>query len=123
MEKQTRNVSSSRYLCAGYAEPLQAADMSSTAVLLVLLTRLCFEANSLDQLNTQLTVMSKKHGQLKEAVVRMVDEAMKFLPDLKAKKDAGEYKKGTDRWLELVNTLRDITEGKVSYVFHSAACT
>ena len=89
--------------------------MSSTATLLVLLARLSYEANSLDLLNTQLTIMSKKHGQLKEAVVRMVDEAMKWLPDVKAKKDAGEYKKGTDRWLELLNTLRDITEGKVSY--------
>jgi 26S proteasome regulatory subunit N5 len=58
--------------------------------------------------------MSKKHGQLKEAVVRMVDESMTWLPELKEKKDKGEYKGGKDRWLELLNTLRDITEGKVS---------
>ena len=88
--------------------------MSSTATLLVLLARLCYQAQSFDVLNTQLNVMSKKHGQLKEAVVRMVDEAMKWLPELKARKEAGEYKKGTDRWSELLNTLRDITEGKVS---------
>ncbi|ORX40142.1 PCI domain-domain-containing protein [Kockovaella imperatae] len=97
LEKQTRN----------------AADMSSTATLLVLIARLSYQAGSLDTLNTQLTVMSKKHGQLKEAVVRMVDEAMKWLPELKAKKDAGEYKAGKDRWLELLDTLRDITEGKI----------
>ncbi|RSH89355.1 hypothetical protein EHS25_002467 [Saitozyma podzolica] len=97
LEKQTRN----------------AADMSSTATLLSLLARLCWEGSDLDLLNAQLVAMSKKHGQLKEAVVRMVDEAMTYLPDLRKKKDAGEYKSGKDRWLELVKTLRDITEGKI----------
>jgi len=88
--------------------------MTSTSNLLTLLARLCYQANDHDQLLTQLTVMSKKHGQLKEAVVRMVDESMTWLPELKEKKDKGEYKGGKDRWLELLNTLRDITEGKVS---------
>jgi 26S proteasome regulatory subunit N5 len=92
----------------------QAADMSSTSTLLVLLARLLWEAKSYDDLNAQLTVMSKKHGQLKEAVVRMVDEAMTWLPELKQRKESGEFKGGKDRWLELVKTLRDITEGKVS---------
>jgi 26S proteasome regulatory subunit N5 len=87
--------------------------MTSTAALLVLLARLLWEAQAFDDLNTQLTVMSKKHGQLKEAVVRMVDEAMTWLPELKKRKDAGEFKGRKDRWLELVQTLRDITEGKV----------
>ncbi|KAK4684341.1 26S proteasome regulatory subunit N5, partial [Tremellales sp. Uapishka_1] len=96
LEKQTRN----------------AADMTSTSTLLVLLARLCYEQSDFDTLNTQLTLLSKKHGQLKEAVVRMVDEAMTWLPDLKAKKDRGEFK-NKDRWLELVTTLRDITEGKI----------
>lgn len=90
--------------------------MSSTSVLLVLLARLLWEAKSFTELNEQLTTMSKKHGQLKEAVVRMVDEAITWLPELKQRKDAGEYKNGTDRWLELLNTLRDITEGKVSFL-------
>lgn len=87
--------------------------MSSTSALLVLLARLVWEQRDLELLNTQLTLLSKKHGQLKEAVVRMVDEAMTFLPELKKKKDEGEYMTGKDRWLELVQTLRDITEGKV----------
>lgn len=87
--------------------------MSSTSTLLVLLVRLLWQQRDLDLLNSQLTLMSKKHGQLKEAVVRMVDEAMTFLPELKKQKDAGEFGGGKDRWLELVQTLRDITEGKV----------
>lgn len=87
--------------------------MSSTSTLLTLITRLCYQAQDLDALNTQLTLMSKKHGQLKEAVVRMVDESMAWLPELKERKDKDEFKGGKDRWLELLNTLRDITEGKV----------
>ncbi len=87
--------------------------MSSTSTLLVLLVHLLWQQRDLDLLNSQLTLMSKKHGQLKEAVVRMVDEAMTFLPELKKQKDAGEFGGGKDRWLELVQTLRDITEGKV----------
>ncbi len=87
--------------------------MSSTSTLLVLLVRLLWQQRDLDLLNSQLTLMSKKHGQLKEAVVRMVDEAMTFLPELKKQKDAGEFGGGKDRWLELVQTLRAITEGKV----------
>ncbi|ODN77543.1 hypothetical protein L202_04715 [Cryptococcus amylolentus CBS 6039] len=99
LEKQTRN----------------AADMSSTSTLLVLLARLCWSTQDLDTLNAQLTILAKKHGQIKEAVVRMVDEAIKWLPELRARKDKGDYngKDKVDRWLELVKTLRDITEGKI----------
>jgi 26S proteasome regulatory subunit N5 len=89
--------------------------MTSTSTLLTLITRLAYEQSAYDTLNQQLVIMSKKHGQLKEAVTRMVDEAMKWLPVLKAKKEQGEFKKDAkDRWFELLTTLRDITEGKVS---------
>jgi len=97
--------------------------MPSTAALLTLLVRLCWEANDLDALNTQLTLMSKKHGQLKEAVVRMVDEAIPWLADLKKKKEAGAYKGGKDRWLELLTTIRDITEGKIYLELQRARLT
>jgi 26S proteasome regulatory subunit N5 len=91
--------------------------MASTSTLLVLVTRLCWEQRNLDLLNSTLTVMSKKHGQLKEAVVRMVDEAMKWLPELRAAKDEGKYQGGKDEWLTLLTTLRDITDGKVGTPF------
>lgn len=124
LEKQTRNVSPSEYTCFDYLICMshgayrenKSADMTSTATLLVLVTRLCYEANSYDLLMQQLTTMSKKHGQLKEAVVRMVDEAMTWLPVLHGRKDKGEFKGGKDWWLELLTTLRDITEGKVCLV-------
>lgn len=96
--------------------------MPSTASLLTLLVHLCWEAGDLDALNTQLTLMSKKHGQLKEAVVRMVDEAMPYLDTLGERKKAGEFK-DKDRWLELLNTLRDITEGKIYLELQRARLT
>jgi 26S proteasome regulatory subunit N5 len=102
---------------------IQAADMTSTANLLTLITRLAYEQSSYETLTQQLVIMSKKHGQLKEAVTRMVDEAMKWLPELKAKKDRGEFKQGKDWWFELLTTLRDITEGKVSWEEHADPTT
>lgn len=97
--------------------------MPSTAALLTLLARLCWEAGDLDALNTQLTLMSKKHGQLKEAVVRMVDEATPWLDALKQKKEAGAYNGTQDRWLELLTTIRDITEGKIYLELQRARLT
>lgn len=97
LEKQTRN----------------AGDLQSTSTLLTLIPDLTYTlppSPSYDLLNSNLTLFSKKHGQLKEAVVRMVDKSMKLLDDLKSKGQAD----GKNRWLELINTLRDISEGKVS---------
>lgn len=102
---------------------IQASDMPSTAALLQLLVRLCWEQGDLDALNTQLHVMSKKHGQLKEAVVRMVDEATPWLAELKQKKEAGAYKGKEDEWLRLLTTIRDITEGKIYLELQRARLT
>lgn len=99
--------------------------MPSTAALLQQLVRLCWEARDLDALNAQLTLMSKKHGQIKEAVVRMVDDTIPWLADLKAQRDKGAYKApGTkDQWLELLTTIRDITEGKIYLELQRARLT
>lgn len=73
-------------------------------------------------LNSTLQTYSKKHGQLKEAVVRMVDQAMTYLPGLQAQQGAVA---GGDklRWLELLETLRDITEGKIYLELQRARLT
>jgi len=50
-----------------------------------------------------IVLLSKKHGQLKQAITRMTQEAMQCLeqtPDMKTK-------------LELIDTLRTVTDGKV----------
>ncbi|KAI5454930.1 proteasome regulatory particle subunit [Naganishia albida] len=106
LEKQTRN----------------AGDLQSTSALLTLIPALTYSlpsTPSYDLLNSNLTLFSKKHGQLKEAVVRMVEKSMALLDELKAK---GEVD-GKNRWLELINTLRDITEGKIYLELQRARLT
>lgn len=47
--------------------------------------------------------MSKKHGQLKQAITKMVQVVMGFLDDVPS----------MDAKLSLIDTLRTVTEGKV----------
>lgn len=54
-------------------------------------------------LNEQILLLSKKHGQLKQATTKMVQVAMSFInetPDAEKK-------------LSVIETLRTVTEGKV----------
>ncbi|KAF7303212.1 26S proteasome non-ATPase regulatory subunit 12 [Mycena kentingensis (nom. inval.)] len=90
LEKQTRN----------------AADLKSTTRLVKAVAEHCYQARNFDLLNTNVSVLSKKHGQLKAAVQALVEFVMTWLDDVK--KSAG-----TDQWIELLNTLRSVTEGKI----------
>lgn len=57
-------------------------------------------------MNEHVQMLSKKHGQLKQATTKMVQTVMGFLdetPDIDAK-------------LSVIETLRNVTEGKVSRV-------
>jgi 26S proteasome regulatory subunit N5 len=73
--------------------------------------KLCRESGDWKLLNEYVISLSKKHGQLKQATTKMVQQAMVYLddtPDMKTK-------------LELVDTLRTVTEGKVEiYIFFPA---
>lgn len=54
-------------------------------------------------MNEQVLLLSKKHGQLKQATTKMVQKVMTFLddtPNLETK-------------LSVIETLRTVTEGKV----------
>lgn len=85
---------------------MQAADLSSTSKILVLIPTLAYRASNLPVLNSSVVLLAKRHGQLKEAVVKMIDTTMTFLAEIKTK--------GQDKeWLELLETLRTVTEGKV----------
>ena len=55
------------------------------------------------QLNAHLLIVSKRRAQLKAALADMVGEAMTYVPLLE---DAGAR-------VELINTLRSITDGKI----------
>lgn len=55
-------------------------------------------------MNEQVLLLSKKHGQLRQAITKMVQTVMTFLdetPNLETK-------------LSVIETLRTVTEGKVS---------
>jgi 26S proteasome regulatory subunit N5 len=55
-------------------------------------------------LDEQVVALSKKHGQLKQATTKMVQEVMTFLDDTPS----------LERKLATIETLRTVTEGKVS---------
>ena len=54
-------------------------------------------------LNEQVLLLSKKHGQLKQAITKMVQVVMGFLEDAPS----------TETKLGVIETLRTVTEGKV----------
>jgi 26S proteasome regulatory subunit N5 len=54
-------------------------------------------------LNEQVTLLSKKHGQLKQAITKMVQVVMGFLDDTP----------NMDVKMSVIETLRTVTEGKV----------
>ncbi|KAI9217773.1 PCI domain-containing protein [Blastocladiella britannica] len=87
MEKQTRN----------------GGDMLSNARVLVHIVRLCFRTNNLALLNENIVALSKKHGALKQAIQKMVQEAVTFVEQTPTKQAK----------LELIETLRTVTEGKI----------
>lgn len=79
-------------------------DMISTGRILVTIVQLCYEAKDWARLKEEITGLSKRRGQLKQAVVKMVQEAMTYIDNLPT----------IELKYELINTLRDVSEGKVS---------
>ncbi|KAI0066480.1 PCI-domain-containing protein [Artomyces pyxidatus] len=90
LEKQSRN----------------ASDMKSTTRLVKAILELTYAARDYAQLNSSINVLSKKHGQLKAAIQAMVELAITWLDEIRERD-------GTEKWLELVETLRTVTEGKL----------
>lgn len=81
----------------------QSSDLPSTSRLLVAIVTICKDSGDWSLLNEQVQVLSKKHGQLKQAITKMVQVVMGFLdqaPKLEVK-------------LSTIETLRTVTEGKV----------
>ncbi|CDZ96764.1 26S proteasome regulatory complex, subunit RPN5/PSMD12 [Phaffia rhodozyma] len=90
LEKQTRN----------------ASDLASTSTILTTIPNLCYKASNYGLLGSSVVLLAKRHGQLKEAVVKMMDEVLGYLPAIKEKE-------GVEQWLELIKTFRGVTEGKI----------
>jgi len=72
--------------------------------LLVAIITISKDSGDWGLLNEQILLLSKKHGQLKQATTKMVQVAMSFI------KEAPDMEKQ----LSLIETLRTVTEGKVS---------
>lgn len=79
------------------------ADMVSTGRVLVAIVQICREANNWTALNEHIVLLSKRRSQLKQAVAKMVQECCGYVdqtPDKETK-------------IQLIDTLRQVTEGKI----------
>jgi 26S proteasome regulatory subunit N5 len=81
----------------------QSSDLASTSRVIVAIVTICKDSGDWSLLNEQVQVLSKKHGQLKQAITKMVQVVMGFLNDAPS----------LDVKLSVIETLRTVTEGKV----------
>ncbi|KAK4373602.1 hypothetical protein RND71_008986 [Anisodus tanguticus] len=81
----------------------QAGDVAGTKKAATDILQLCFDARAWNTLNEQIVLLSKRRGQLKQAVQAMVQQAMQYIdqtPDLETK-------------IELIKTLNNVSAGKI----------
>lgn len=81
----------------------QSSDLPSTTRILETIVTICKEQGAWALMNEHVQILSKKHGQLKLAITKMVQMVMNFLnetPDTETK-------------LSVIDTLRTVTEGKI----------
>ncbi|PSK34887.1 26S proteasome regulatory subunit rpn5 [Elsinoe australis] len=81
----------------------QASDLPSTSRILTAIVTICKDAGDWALLNEQTQLLSKKHGQLKQAITKMVQVVMEFL----------DQTPNEDTKLSTIETLRTVTEGKI----------
>lgn len=79
------------------------ADMVSTGRVLVAIVQICREANNWSALNEHIILLSKRRSQLKQAVTKMVQECCVYVDQTPDK----------DVKIKLIDTLRQVTEGKI----------
>uniref|UniRef100_A0A7N0T9C3 PCI domain-containing protein n=1 Tax=Kalanchoe fedtschenkoi TaxID=63787 RepID=A0A7N0T9C3_KALFE len=80
-----------------------SGDVAGTKKAVTDILQLCFEAGAWKTLNDQIILLSKRRGQLKQAVTAMVQQAMQYIdqtPDL-------------DTRIELIKTLNLVSAGKI----------
>lgn len=82
----------------------QASDLASTSRIITAIVTIAKNANDWNLMNEQVLLLSKKHGQLKQAITKMVQTVMGFLDDTPS----------LETKLSVIETLRTVTEGKVS---------
>ncbi|KAK7269530.1 hypothetical protein RIF29_22261 [Crotalaria pallida] len=80
-----------------------AGDVAGTRKAATDILQLCFEARAWKTLNDQIVLLSKRRGQLKQAVTAMVQQAMQYIdetPDVETR-------------IELIKTLNSVSAGKI----------
>jgi len=82
---------------------MKASDLPSTSRILVTIVTLCKDSGDFPLLNEQVQLLSKKHGQLRQAITKMVQVVMGFLDDAPSQ----------DAKMSTIETLRTVTEGKI----------
>ncbi|KAJ7945308.1 26S proteasome non-ATPase regulatory subunit 12 [Quillaja saponaria] len=78
-------------------------DVAGTKKAATDILQLCFEGRAWKTLNDQIVLLSKRRGQLKQAVTAMVQQAMQYIdetPDLETR-------------IELIKTLNNVSAGKI----------
>lgn len=81
----------------------QAGDASAVGKVAVAIARACWATRDLAQLNANILVVVKRRAQLKQAIAELVQEAMTYIDQIPSRDDR----------LQLVSTLRTVTDGKV----------
>lgn len=89
-----------------------SSDGISTAKLLCCICQLYFDAKEWSKLREYIVLLSKKRGQLKRPITDMVHLAMSWLVDLDKEKK-----------LELIETLNEVTNGKIFVEVEKARLT
>ncbi|PON52283.1 Winged helix-turn-helix DNA-binding domain containing protein [Trema orientale] len=90
-----------------------AGDVAGTKKAVTDILQLCFEARAWKTLNEQIVVLSKRRGQLKQAVTAMVQQAMQYIdetPDIETR-------------IELIKTLNNVSAGKIYVEIERARLT
>ncbi|RDX79587.1 26S proteasome non-ATPase regulatory subunit 12-like A, partial [Mucuna pruriens] len=80
-----------------------AGEVAGTRKAVTDILQLCFDARAWKTLNDQIVVLSKRRGQLKQAVTAMVQQAMQYIdetPDVETR-------------IELIKTLNSVSAGKI----------
>ncbi|KAJ2350671.1 proteasome regulatory particle subunit [Coemansia sp. RSA 2618] len=90
-----------------------AADLWSTTQLLERMVDVCGGAGEWLMLEQEVAAMSKKHGQLKQAIAKMVQRAMAYVDKTPTE----------DARVALIEALRTVTEGKIHVEVERARLT
>ncbi|OEL23926.1 26S proteasome non-ATPase regulatory subunit 12-like protein A [Dichanthelium oligosanthes] len=80
-----------------------AGDVAGTRKAAIDIVELCYKAGAWKTLNDQIVLLSKRRGQLKQAITAMVQKAMEYIdltPDM-------------DTRIELIKTLSSVSAGKI----------